>query len=83
MLHRYAATRKGQVSGILNFGYTSLVLTDICTAIPFNQGTHLKYFEKGKEVYNEYYGLLLRCSSIFDPTQLNNTFLDGGVASRI
>ncbi len=30
-------------------------------AIPYNTGTHLKYFTKGKEVYDEYYPLVLRC----------------------
>jgi hypothetical protein len=27
---------------------------------------HLKYFTKGKELYEEYYPLVLRCSSIWD-----------------
>ncbi len=27
-------------------------------AIPYNEGTHLKYFTKGREVYEEYYGIL-------------------------
>ncbi len=30
-------------------------------AIPYNTCTHLKYFTKGKEVYDEYYPLVLRC----------------------
>jgi hypothetical protein len=43
-----------------------LLIIGFCSAIPFNQGSHLKYFTKGKAVYDEYYGLLLRCSSIFN-----------------
>jgi hypothetical protein len=35
-------------------------------AIPYNTGSHLKYFTKGREVYDEYYGYMLRCSSIWD-----------------
>ena len=49
-------------------------ISDGCLVQPFRSTkahisvSHLKYVEKGKEVYNEYYGLLLRCSSIFDPS---------------
>jgi len=42
-------------------------ISSVVAAIPFNQGTHLKYFTKGKEVYDVYYGHMLRCSAIFDP----------------
>ncbi len=35
-------------------------------AIPYNEGTHLKYFTKGRDVYEEYYGYFIRCSDIFD-----------------
>ena len=43
-------------------------LTFYVQVIPYSQGTHLKYFAKGRDVYDEYYGLLLRCSSKFDPS---------------
>jgi hypothetical protein len=33
------------------------------TAIPFNTGTHIKYFVKGKEVFDEYYCYLIRISA--------------------
>ena len=36
------------------------------SAIPYNEGTHVKYFTKGREVYDEYYGYFIRCSDIFD-----------------
>ena len=32
-------------------------------AIPCDSGTHVKYFAKGKKVYDEYYGLLIRISA--------------------
>ena len=35
-------------------------------AIPYNTGSHLKYFTKGRETYEEYYGYMIRCSSIWD-----------------
>ena len=38
----------------------------IWAAIPYIEGTHLKYFTEGREVYDEYYGLMVRCSAIFD-----------------
>ncbi len=37
------------------------------SAIPYNEGTHVKYFTKGRDVYEEYYGYFIRCSEIFDP----------------
>ncbi len=37
----------------------------ILSAIPYNEGTHVKYFTKGREVYDEYYGYFIRCSDIF------------------
>jgi hypothetical protein len=43
-----------------------LILVTCSTAIPYNTGSHLKYFIKGREVYDEYYGYMLRCSSIWD-----------------
>ncbi len=36
------------------------------SAIPYNKGTLDKYFTKGREVYDEYYGYFIRCSAIFD-----------------
>ena len=36
------------------------------SAIPHNEGTHVKYFTKGREVYEEYYGYFIKCSDIFD-----------------
>ena len=54
----------------LSIFQSNVFLTDWAEAIPFNQGTHLnflKYFDQGKEIYNEYYGLLLRCTAIFEP----------------
>ena len=33
------------------------------TAIPFNTGTHVKYFSKSNEVYEQYYGYLIRISA--------------------
>ncbi len=38
------------------------------SAVPYNEGTHVKYFIKGRDVYEEYYGNFIRCSEIFDPT---------------
>ena len=35
-------------------------------AIPYNTGLHLKYFTKGRETYEVYYGYMIRCSSIWD-----------------
>ncbi len=49
-------------------------LTYYVPAITYNQGTYLKYFAKGREVYDEYYGLLLCCSSIFDPSHKDIIF---------
>ena len=35
-------------------------------AIPYNTGSHRKYFTKDKEVYDIYYGYMIRCSSLWD-----------------
>ncbi len=35
----------------------------LCAAISYNTCMHLKYFANWKEVYNEYNGLLIRCSA--------------------
>ncbi len=32
-------------------------------AIPYNSGTHIKYFAKGKEVYGGHYGYLIHISA--------------------
>jgi hypothetical protein len=53
----------------LHVFFSVQVGTDVSSsaaAIPYNTGTHLKYFTKGREVYDEYYPLVLRCSSIWD-----------------
>jgi hypothetical protein len=34
-------------------------------AIPYNSGTHVKYFARGKEVYDQYYGYLIRIYDLF------------------
>jgi hypothetical protein len=51
------------------YSYYALVCADLLypAAIPYNEGTHLKYFTKGREVYEEYYDYMLRASAIFDP----------------
>jgi hypothetical protein len=38
----------------------------IAAAIPYNTSFHLRYFTKSREVYEEYYGYMIRCSSIWD-----------------
>ena len=32
-------------------------------AIPYNSGTHVKYFATGRAVYDKYYGVLIRISA--------------------
>jgi hypothetical protein len=35
----------------------------VVAAIPYNSGTHVKYFAGGKEVYDQYYGHLICISA--------------------
>ena len=35
----------------------------VVAAIPYNSGTQVKYFARGKEVYHQYYGYLIRISA--------------------
>ncbi len=34
----------------------------VVAAIPYNSETHVKYFARGKDVYDQYYGYLIRIS---------------------
>ncbi len=44
-----------------------IILTGILSDILYNEGAQVKYFSKGREVYEENYGYFIRCSGIFDP----------------
>jgi hypothetical protein len=37
------------------------------SAILYSEGMHFKYFTKGRDVYEEYYGYFIQCSEILDP----------------
>ncbi len=39
------------------------LVVGLVAAIPYNSGTHVKYFARGKEVYDQYYGYLIRISA--------------------